>query len=233
VNLSWLRPVQTYLLSVITLGISVLTGGALYWRCEDPRRFAAYLLLACCAGAFKVRMPGMTGTYSLTFLFVLIGVVDLTFPETVFIAASSMIVQCGWRPAISPAPIQIVFNAASVAVAAAAAYLIAHLVAAAGFVVSLLLAAVVYFLINTFLVAGVLAQVEHRRFVMIWREWFRLSLTYYTAGVVVAGIMIASNRHFGWMFSLLALPLMYLEYVCYRLKVDDDRAGENANALRQ
>jgi hypothetical protein len=210
--------VHTYLALVITLGTSVLAGAVVHWQCEDPGRFAAYLLLACLAGALKVRLPGMTGTYSLTFLFVLIGVVDLTFAETVFIAAASMMVQCGWRPATRPSVIQIIFNSASASVGAAAAYLAARGCGVTSFLVQLLLAAIVYFLINTFLVSCILAQLEHRDVRSIWGEWFRLSLTYYLTGVGVAAIMLVSNHHFGWMSSLLALPLMYLEYLCYRLK---------------
>ena len=69
-------------------------------------------------------------------------------------------------------------------------------------------------------------KVEHRNFRTVWSEWFRLALTYYLSGVVVAGITLAVNRHFGWMFSLLALPLMYLEYLCYRLKIAGERTSE-------
>jgi hypothetical protein len=161
----------------------------------------------------------MTGTYSLTFLFVLIGVMELSFAETVTIAASSMIVQCAWRPAIRPSLTQIVFNAAAASVAAAAAYQAAGATGDAGLLVPLLLAAIVYFLVNTFLVSAILASVEQRGFRKTWGDWFRLSATYYLAGVVVAAIMIVSNRHFGWAASLLALPMMYLEYFCYRVKI--------------
>jgi hypothetical protein len=222
VNPSRPRHVRAYLALVISLGVCVLAGAAAHWRCADPERFTVYLFLACLAGALKVRLPGMHGTYSLTFLFVLIGVVDLTFSETVLIATSSMLVQCVWRPRTRPAPVQVIFNAASASIAAAAAYFAARY-GGNLFPFELLLAAPAYFTVNTLLVAGVLAQVEHRDFRTVWGEWFRLSLSYYLAGVVVAAVMIMSNRHFGWMFSLLALPLMYLEYLCYRLKIDGER----------
>jgi hypothetical protein len=218
--------VNAYLAFVISLGISVLIGAVTHWQCEDGERFAAYLSLGCLAGSLKVRLPGMTGTFSLTFLFVLIAVVDLTFAETVIIAISSMIVQCVWRPATRPAPIQVIFSAASVSVGASAAYLTARAGGWTNFAIQLSLSAMVYFVVNTLLISGILAQVERREFLEVWGAWFRLSLTYYAAGVVVAAIMIVSNHHFGWMFSLLALPLMYLEYLCYRLKID----GQNGSA---
>jgi hypothetical protein len=218
-------PVRAYAALIITSGILVLAGGAMHWRCADPKRFAAYLLLACVAGALKVRIPGMTGTYSLTFLFVLIGVIDLTFSETVVIAVASMLVQCMWRPATRPMPVQVMFSTAAASIAASVAYFAARAVGPAIVSVQLIVAAAVYFLVNTCLVAGILAQVERRDFRTVWSEWFRLALTYYLSGVVVAAVMIVSNRHFGWMFSLLALPLMYLEYLCYRLKIAGERGS--------
>jgi hypothetical protein len=222
VNPSRQKHIRAYLAIVITLGVFVLAAAGAYWRSADPERFAAYFLLACVAGALKVRLPGMTGTYSLTFLFVLIGVVDLTFSETVVIASVSMLVQCVWRTATRPAPVQVVFNAAASSIAAAAAYF-AGRYGGTIFLLQLLLAAPAYFAVNTVLVAGILAQVENRDFRTVWHVWFRLSLSYYLAGVIVAAVMIMSNRHFGWMFSLLVLPLMYLEYLCYRVKIDGER----------
>jgi hypothetical protein len=218
--------VRAYVALIITSGIAVLAAVATHWQCADPERFAVYLLLACLAGALKVRLPGMTGTYSLTFLFVLIGVVDLTFPEAVLIAATSMVVQCVWRPATRPRPVQVIFSSSAASIAASAACLAARESGSTMVSVQLILAAAVYFIINTCLVAGILAQVEHRNFRTVWSEWFRLALTYYLSGVVVAGITLAVNRHFGWMFSLLALPLMYLEYLCYRLKIAGERTSE-------
>jgi hypothetical protein len=218
--------VHAYLTLIITLGLAVLVEAVANWQSQDLGKFAAYLSLACLAGALKTRLPGMTGTYSLTFLFVLIGVMDLSLAETVFIASSSMIVQCVWRPEVKPASIQVIFNAASVSIAAAAAYFAAHRLDLPNLILQLLVAAVVYYIANTLLVSGILAQVEQRDFRKVWGEWFRLSLTYYLAGVVVAGIVVVSNRHFGWIFSLLALPLMYLEYLCYRLKIDGHRPAK-------
>jgi MASE9 protein len=216
-------PVHAYLALVIISGLAALAAAAARWQSDDPARFAVYLLLACFAGALKVRLPGMTGTYSLTFLFVLLGVADLRFAETVVIAGVSMIVQCVWGAATRPSPVQVLFNTAATSVAAALAYLGPRWAGLTSLAVELPLAAAVYFLVNTLLVAGILAQVEQRAFGTVWRDWFRWSLTYYLAGVAVSAVVILSSRHFGWQFSLLLLPLMYLEYLCFRLKVDSER----------
>src|SRR5271166_3261546 len=74
---------RLYVTWVIAVGAILLVAALAHWSCADPLRFAIYLLLALVAGTLKIRLPQMTGTYSLTFLFVLIGVADLTFAETV------------------------------------------------------------------------------------------------------------------------------------------------------
>jgi hypothetical protein len=194
-----------------------------HWRCDDPVRFATYLLLAALAGALKVRIPRMTGTYSLNFLFVLIGVVDLTLGETVMIAGSSMIVQSVWRPATRPALIQVIFNAAAVSLSAGTSFLAARYGFGRSPVLRFTMAALVYFVINTLLISGVLALVENKDFKTVWAEWFRWSFVYYVAGVLVVAAIVMSSRHFGWIFSLLLLPLMYLEYLCYGVKIAGER----------
>ncbi len=218
---AWL--IHAYLALVITSGLSAIAVAVAHWHSEDRARFIVYLLLACVAGALKVRLPRMTGTYSLTFLFVLVGVVELTFAETIVIASLAMIVQCVWRTAVRPSPIQVVFNAGSASVAATAAYILPRWCGFTSLALELPLAAAVYFVVNTLLVSGILAQVEPQEFRAVWLNWFHWSLTYYLAGAAVAALVILSSRHFGWQFSLLLFPLMYLEYLCFRLKLDTER----------
>ena len=64
----------TYVGCVIAAGSLAAYPALAHWECADPLRFATYLLLALVAGALKVRLPGMTGTFSLNFLLVLIGI---------------------------------------------------------------------------------------------------------------------------------------------------------------
>ena len=215
--------VRRYLTGIITLGSLALIAALAQWRCADPLRFAAYLLLALLAGTLKVRLPGMTGTYSLTFLFVLIGIVDLTVAETLVIASLSMVVQSIWRTQGRPRLIQVIFNAAAVVISAAVSFLAAR---SLGFgnslllhLIELALAASVYFAVNTLLVSGILALESERPLHKIWSQWFRWSFPYYRVGVAIAAMVIVSNRYAGWTYSLLLFPIMYLEYICHRLTV--------------
>src|SRR5512138_3315095 len=60
-------------------------------------RFLIYLLTALLASGLKVHLPGITGTMSVNFLFILMAVVDLTLPETLIIATGCVIVQYAWQ----------------------------------------------------------------------------------------------------------------------------------------
>jgi hypothetical protein len=204
-----------YVTWVIAVGSMLLVAASAHWRCADPLRFITYLLLALVAGTLKIRLPGMTGTYSLTFLFVLIGVADLTFAETLVIASSSMLTQTLWRTTEKPRRVQVAFNAAAVMISVAVSFLTAGAVSSLPFQV--VLAAGAYYTTNTLLVSGIVALIDRKPIRKVWSQWFEWCFRYYLAGVAIAGVIIASNHYLGWAYSLLLLPLMYAEYFGYRI----------------
>jgi hypothetical protein len=56
------------------------------------------------------------------FLFTLIGILELSLPETLLIGLVSTLAQFYWRPARQLKPVQLVFNLSQVTVCSAAAY---------------------------------------------------------------------------------------------------------------
>ena len=84
---------------------------------HDLVRFCAYFLLASIAATLKLRLPGLTGTMSIGFVFVLLGISELTLPETMLIACAGVAVQCLWRAKSRPAPVQVLFSVSGVAIA--------------------------------------------------------------------------------------------------------------------
>jgi len=94
-----LRVADVYIWTFLLLGAAVLYGTAANWHLRDGRQFFAFLLTAVVASALKVRLAGVEGTTSVGFLFVLIGIVDLSTGDAILVAAVSVAVQCLWRPA--------------------------------------------------------------------------------------------------------------------------------------
>ncbi len=72
-----------YIALITILGFMVLVG-CLVFRAEFPDlpRYFSYLLLAVLASTLKVRLPLITGTMSVNFLFILTGIADSTLAET-------------------------------------------------------------------------------------------------------------------------------------------------------
>src|SRR5262245_5383427 len=108
----------TYVSSVISLGIGVLAYAVLNFNPVDRYRFFTILLLGAASSGFKVKLPMIFGTLSVSAVFIFFGVLQLTRPELIFLAAGSALVQTLWKPQIRPNPIQVSFNVSSMAVSA-------------------------------------------------------------------------------------------------------------------
>src|SRR5438046_7034235 len=111
---------KAYIALVIALGALAGVRGVLAWPPHDLLRFACYLALAIPASGLKVRLPGVMGTMSVLFVFLLAGIVELGLPETLIMSAVCVLVQAYWRPMVKPRPVQSVFSIAVMFIAAAA-----------------------------------------------------------------------------------------------------------------
>src|SRR4029077_14171009 len=94
------------------------------WDCCDLRLFSVFLVLFLGAALLKARIPGITGTYTPIFFFVLLGSEALSFPEVVTAAALAAIVQCTFNLKEFPSLAQIGFNASNTMISTTFAYLV-------------------------------------------------------------------------------------------------------------
>src|SRR5437879_6834895 len=144
---------KTFIALAIVPGLMMLALGISHWESDDPVRFTIYLLLALIASTLKVRLPGLTGTMSLNFLFILIGVSQLSSSETLLVGAIATAMQCVWRVKVRPSIPQVLFNIESLTIAITSAHFIYHLPqiqqANGKIPVLLAMAACFFFLTNT------------------------------------------------------------------------------------
>jgi hypothetical protein len=108
---------KAFIAAIAFLGVAELLAGALQWQTNDLRRFICYFAIALASSLLKVKLPGITGTVSLNFLFVLVGIVELSVSETVIMASAATLVQCLWRPKERPRFGQVLFNVTNVIIA--------------------------------------------------------------------------------------------------------------------
>lgn len=204
------RPVSLYLSANIGLGIAILIWALLNWRCDEPLRFVSFCAAAVIASVLKIRLPGVTGTTSVSALFVLIGIAALSLPEALVIGASSMLMQCTWRPKSKPQPVQVAFNVCTLAIAICSTALVYNYTRAHTFeLVALGVLALVYFGINSFLVACIISLTERKPLLTIWNgnQW---ALAYYFVGASMTFLVGRVPQAIQWELPFICLPLVYL-----------------------
>jgi signal transduction histidine kinase/CheY-like chemotaxis protein len=214
------RSARLYLALVWLTGAAVLFAA---WRQQplfSPVLFL-YLAGAVASSTLKVQLPGVTGTLSVNFIFVLIGIADLPLGQALLVGCGAALTQSLFRAHGRTSPVQIAFNLANMAIAIATGYGAFHLPWLAGtygsLPIRLLAATAAFYAINTALVSAIIALTEHKRFSQVWRSSFGWVLLHYLVGTAIAALMIASRVAFGLSSWLLILPTLYLIYRSYQI----------------
>ncbi len=213
-------PALAFIITQLVGGLPVLFYALLHWQSDDFFRYVCFLTVALCGSVLKVHLPGIKATMSANFLFILVGILDLSHSETVLMGCLGGLVQTLWHANPRPRPIQWLFNLANLALSISAAELVFHsrVAAGVGFQWPLLMAAAAttYFALNTISVSGVIAMTEGRNPVHVWKECYLWAFPYYLLGALIACGVSAVNRLVGWQFGLLAFPIVYWIYRSYR-----------------
>src|SRR5580692_4595001 len=203
------------------LGMWALADALWHWQSVDLPRFTCYLLVAVLASSLKIQLPGIDGTMSVNFLFILLSVLELSLPETLIIGCTATLAQCLFGTQQKRVPIKIVFNVLSMmANAIAISYFAYHAmqrVAGAGTLLLLVITALVFFVANTVPVAIVISLSEGKSAYKVWAECHFWSFPYYMVGAAVVFAVGFLSKQIGWQTSLLVLPLVYWVYRSYHL----------------
>jgi diguanylate cyclase (GGDEF)-like protein/putative nucleotidyltransferase with HDIG domain len=213
---------------VIAAGMASLVGAAIHQSSNNIAEFICYLCIAVLASRLRVILPGITGTMSVNFLFILVGIAELSYAEALTLGAVSMLAQSLY-PA-RPTSIQLTFNVCAGALSTALAYFVYHNTLANEYIVSrpliLCLAATTYFIVNAGSIAAVISFSEGKPLRQILVDCYFWSFPYYLLGAGIAGVIGWFNRQFNWETSLLFVPAIYIIYRSYRLylgKLEDEK----------
>src|SRR6202049_499975 len=213
---------------VVFAGTATLLYGAIHQSSKNIAEFICYLGIAILASRLKVTLPGITGTLSVSFLFILVGILELSFSESLILGAFSMLAQCLYPD--RPKAIQVTFNICAGSVSTALAYVVYHdplsNILLDNHALLLLVAASTYFIANAGSIAAVISLTERRALRKILVDCYFWSFPYYLVGAGVAGAIAWFNHTFNWETSLLLVPVVYLIYRSYRLylgKLEDEK----------
>ena len=212
---------------VIVAGACVLGYGVVHWSGQEPIVFACYLLFATLASRLKANLPGIKGAVAVNFLFILLGLRELGFSETLALGCTAILMQCvSERQGV----VKTAFDIGTAAIAIAAAYRMYRVIllswpSETAFL-PLAAAASFYFVVITLLMAIIILLTEHKSLSEICSDCNFWALPYYSVGAGIAWLIGWFNDVLGWPAGLVTLPVVYLihrSYPVYLGKLEDEK----------
>src|ERR1017187_166609 len=102
-------PARSYVavLTLASLGLAIYC--AITWRTANMGQFLLYMACGVMCASMKVWLPGVTGTLSVHYLFILASVTELSLPQAVAIAPLSGVSQLFWSARSRPTRVQVLF----------------------------------------------------------------------------------------------------------------------------
>jgi len=181
----------------------------------------------------KVRLPGLHGTISVNFVFILMALTQFSLGETLTIALGATLVQCLWRPKTRPKLIQVLFNTFDRTDQHSASLRAAHAVPGQlHLLIALAPAATVFFVMNTGMISLVLALLSKTTLLAVWKQCHLWAFPLLSAGSIDRRRDCAISQTVGWRlftggFTGDVPDLLLLQDVRLITRI------RNANVLRQ
>src|SRR5258708_18442002 len=192
------RHANIFIAAMVVLGLAEFLTVAVDWHSSSLTKFFCYLLITVAGSLLKVKLPGVTSTMSLNFLFVLVAITELSIPEALFIGCIATLIQSLWRTRSKPRVMPVVFHIMTITVAVT----LTGCVSGATFLrglgpndpIRVAVVACVYFIANTFPVAAIIALTERKPFQRIWKDCYFWSFPYYIIGAGIAQVLHLPNH---------------------------------------
>jgi signal transduction histidine kinase/ActR/RegA family two-component response regulator len=218
------RKAHWYIAGVLATGAFAVSAALRQPMTQPSSAFFICLIAAVLSSGLKISLPMISGTLSVNFLFILLSVTELSLPETLLISGACTVWQYFWHARERIEVVKLAFNFSNVATTVCAAYFTHQkLLLASGYVerpLAIAIVAVVYFLVNTWVVTFVIALTERKSAAKIWLECYFWSFPYYLAGASVVAALRFFREAVGWQTAVVALPVIYAVYRSYRLYAD-------------
>jgi signal transduction histidine kinase len=214
---------KAYVAVVFAAGVltTLVTLAQAEWRAEHWFELIAYTLMGALSSRLKVTLPGVRGTQSVNFIFILLGVVELQRVDVLIISFVATLTQCLLAAKVRPKPVQLIFNLGNATTCAILCDMVYHFALIGrldgSMPVRLLFASLSYFLVNSLVVSEIIALTENKAGAVVWRDNFFWTAPQYIFGAALVGVMHFCNVRFGWQYEVLAFPGIYLLDRSYRV----------------
>lgn len=195
---------------------------------EHAERLPFYLIAALCCSGLKIRLPGVLVTLSMNFIVFIVAMQDLSPGATVLVAVVGTLGQCLIQADTRPKWFQVLFSVAAIPLPVLAAQMTLRsdsiLALDRTGCIPLLAASMIYFLVNTVTVAGIISCATRKSIYQTWKNSCLWTSPQYLVGAGIAGATHFLGNYWGWPALLIAAPPLYLVYRSYTLYLG--RIGE-------
>ena len=202
--------------------LCALSLGVVRWQSQAWPQLVLLLAAAALSSRLKVKLPGMMSSMSGNLPVILLGVTQLGLFASLLVAVTAAIAQ-SYSGGNKTKPIQFIFNACTLLNAAGFAYLAYHSrifgAHASAHTMSLVLAAVIYFLANTAPVASIIGLTEGGNPFALWHKVFLWSFPNYVIGAGLTAIVSAFSTVSGLATMAALMAVLFAVYQSYKMYV--------------
>ena len=211
--------------TVAVASVCALSFGVVRWQAEAWPQLVLLLAAAALSSRLKVTLPGMTSSMSGNLPVILLGITQLGLFASLLVAATAAVAQ-SYSARNKAKPIQFVFNGCTLMNASGLAYLAYHspifASPATAHTLSLLLAAVTYFLANTAPVASIIGLTEGGNPFALWHKILQWSFPNYVIGAGLTAIVSVFTTISGLATMAALTTVLFAVYQSYKMYVARD-----------
>ena len=213
---------KVYIIACTLVGLTVFFLNAAQFRPQNTLRFLIYLVAAVCTSWLNLRIPTNLGGFPTGFLLVLLGIVELSLPEVLFIGCIATVLSELRETKFKIKFGEMVFRVGSVATSIAAAYHAYHF--APGhhlnpiFPAVLLASSLIFFF--HYAIATAILRDSTTPLKSFYRNRLYSLLPWFVAAGYMATMINATSRQTGVPAAIVALPILFVMERGYRLYRD-------------
>lgn len=220
------RAARIYIVLVIAAGVALAAWSAMHRGFGHPLLLVALLALSVLVHTVKIEFTAASSTFSIGYAVAFASLLALGPAGAIWVAMVGALVQCTLNVKIRTPWYQTVFSMSVLGLSIeAAGRTLAWMGAAAVngpadiVIPSLMAAALAYFLVNSLLMATVIALTTGRPPIRVWDRDFLWGAPNYFIGALVATVAVQSASRFGVTSVVLLVALLLLTFRLYNVFV--------------
>ena len=232
------KQARAYWLAIVVSGLALCAWVLIGWRPERQQilRLGMYLLAALAnSSGLKVRLPGISSTLPLSYVFIIAGLIDLHLAGGILIGIASVLGYAYYNFKQRPRLESALFNLATISLAVSAADVcFAHPALEAvdpWGVYAIMSASLAYFTVNTFALSGIVGLTTNQPVFDVWKKSYMWTSPQYLAGGVLAAFFHLLIDRMNWAGVLFTFPVVYLVYRSYNIYLS--RVDEQQNHISE